>query len=615
MLTRPVFAVLHCTPQTMFQLSESLQISVLVLVLLALFACFIREWLKPDVAVMAAVALLLALGMLQPGQVLSVFGNSAPVTIACLFIISGALSRTGCVDWLGEWLAAVAGNSERRLLLALMLVGVLVSPFINNTPVVMVMIPAVIAIAARSGIAPSRLLIPLSYATILGGLVTMVGTSTNILVDGVARNMGLAPFSMFEITAPALVLALIGCVFMFIFAPRVLPVRETLTQQFTGSGDRLFMTELFVPEGSRLIGKSLREARLSNGTIKVLNLFRGDDEFTAPDPDTRLMEGDRLIVHTRSSAMMDLRGTDLVGLQAGGAPAQDLETLRRRGVVMVEAIVGQTSRYVSRPIRDLDLAARYGIHLIAVHRKNASFREIGDDFQLQFGDVLLFEGTPAQIKRFCDNGDLFAITEGRAPANRRGKAPVALATIAGVMLLAAFNVMPIEGLAIIGAVVVVATGCIRSDEAYKAIEWPIIILIFGMLAISIAMRESGLADLLASGLVSLGGGLSPWMLLALLILITSVLTEFVSNNAVAVLLAPVAVGIAQQLGVDPRPFLVGVMFAASASFATPIGYQTNTLVYNAGNYRFADFARLGVPMNLIVLVVASLLIPVFWPLR
>ncbi len=319
MLTRSVFAVLHCTPQTMFQLSESLQISVLVLVLLALFACFIREWLKPDVAVMAAVALLLALGMLQPGQVLSVFGNSAPVTIACLFIISGALSRTGCVDWLGEWLAAVAGNSERRLLLALMLVGVLVSPFINNTPVVMVMIPAVIAIAARSGIAPSRLLIPLSYATILGGLVTMVGTSTNILVDGVARNMGLAPFSMFEITAPALVLALIGCVFMFIFAPRVLPVRETLTQQFTGSGDRLFMTELFVPEGSRLIGKSLREARLSNGTIKVLNLFRGDDEFTAPDPDTRLMEGDRLIVHTRSSAMMDLRGTDLVGLQAGGA--------------------------------------------------------------------------------------------------------------------------------------------------------------------------------------------------------------------------------------------------------------------------------------------------------
>ncbi|NMG03673.1 SLC13 family permease [Azoarcus taiwanensis] len=599
----------------MLALPENLHPLIVGVVLLGLFAAFVREWLKPDVAVMVAVAALLGLGLLSPGQVLSVFGNSAPITVACLFIISGALSRTGCVDRLGEWLGAVAGHSERRLLLALLAVGVLVSPFINNTPVVMVMIPAVIAIASRHGIAPSRLLIPLSYATILGGLITMVGTSTNILVDGVARDMGLAPFHMFEISAPAIVLALVGCGFMYLLAPRFLPARETLTQQFTGSGDRLFMTELFVPEGSRLAGKTLKDARLSNGTIKVLKLFRGDDEISAPAPETTLRVGDRVIVHTQSHAMMDLRSTDLVGLQQGQpTDSHDLETLRRRGVVMVEAIVGQTSRYVERPIRDLDLAARYGIHLIAVHRRDASIQEIGDDFQLQFGDVLLVEGTPAQIKRFCDNGDLFAITEGRAPTNRSAKAPVALATIGGVMLLAAFNVMPIEGLAMIGAAVVVATGCIRSDEAYKAIEWPIIILIFGMIAISIAMRESGLADLLASGLVGAGGGLSPWMMLVLVILLTSVATEFISNNAVAVLFTPIVIGVAQQLGVDPRPFVVGVMFAASASFATPIGYQTNTLVYNAGNYRFTDFARLGIPMNLVVVAVASVLIPIFWPL-
>lgn len=594
-------------------LPENLHAVAVGLTLLVLFASFVGEWLKADVAVMVAVSLLLALGVLAPKDVMGVFGNSAPITIACLFIISGALSRTGCVDRLGDWLGRLAGHSERRLLLALIAVGLFVSPFINNTPVVMVMIPAVIALAGRHGIAPSRLLIPLSYATILGGLITMVGTSTNILVDGVARTHGLAPFSMFEISLPAIGLALAGGAFMFFCAQRLLPVRETLTQQFTGSGDRLFMTELFVPGDSRLLGKTLQEARLSGSGIEVLNLFRGDEEIAVPDPATRLQAGDRLVVHTRSSAMMDLRSTDLVGLRTP-TEGHDLETLRRHDVVMVEAIVGQTSRYVQRPIRDLDLLARYGIHLVAVHRRDASFSQIGDDFQLLVGDVLLVEGTPAQIKRFCDNGDLFAITEGKQVANRQQKAPIALAAIAGVMLLAAFEVMPIEGLALIGAAVVVATGCIRADEAYKSIEWPILVLIFGMLAISIAMRNSGLAAMAASQLVILGDGISPWLMLSLVILLTSLATEFISNNAVAVLFTPVVIGVAQQLGVDPRPFVVGVMFAASCSFATPIGYQTNTLVYSAGNYRFADFARMGVPMNIITWLLASLLIPLFWPL-
>ena len=374
------------------------------------------------------------------------------------------------------------------------------------------------------------------------------------------------------------------------------------------------MTELFVPEGSHLAGRTLREARLSNGIIQVLNLVRGDTELADPAPDTRLEVGDRVVVHSRSDAMMALRSSDGVGLQApAGTATHDVETLRRRDLVMVEAIVGQTSRYILRPIRDLDLLARYGIHLVAVHRRDASFAQIGEDFQLLGGDVLLVEGTPAQIQRFCDNGDLFAITEGRQMTSRRHKAPVALATIVGVMLLAALNVMPIEGLALIGAAIVIATGCLTSDEAYKSIEWPILVLIFGMLAISIAMRNSGLDQLLAGQLAALGEGMSPWLMLSLVILITSVATEALSNNAIAVLFTPVAIGLAQQMGVDPRPFVVGVMFAASCSFATPIGYQTNTLVYSAGNYRFADFARLGVPMNVLTWLLCSVLIPLFWP--
>jgi len=313
--------------------------------------------------------------------------------------------------------------------------------------------------------------------------------------------------------------------------------------------------------------------------------------------------------------MMDLRSsTDLMGVQAQVADSHDLETLRRRGVVMVEAIVGQTSRYVLRPIRDLDLTARYGIHLVAVHRKNASIADIGDDFQLQFGDVLLVEGGSAQIKRFCENGDLFAITEGLTPVSNHRQAPIALASIVGVMTLAAFNVMPIEGLAIIGAVLVVATGCLRADEAYKSIEWPILVLIFGMLALSIAMHESGLDKLMASALVGVGGSLSPWMMLSLVILLTSIATEFLSNNAVAVLFTPIVIGIAEHLGVDPRPFVVAVMFSATLAFATPVGYQTNMMVYGPGGYRFSDFTKVGLPLNIIVMLVSCALIPLIWPL-
>ena len=372
---------------------------------------------------------------------------------------------------------------------------------------------------------------------------------------------------MFEISLPAMLIALVGSTFMLVFAPRLLPVRETLSQQF-GASERWFMTELFMPEGSHLAGKSLREARLANGIIKVLNLVRGDTEFADPAPDTRLEVGDRVVVHSRSDAMIALRSSDGVGLQAPpGNGAHDLETLRRRDLVMVEAIVGQTSRYILRPIRDLDLLARYGIHLVAVHRRNASFAQIGEDFELQGGDVLLVEGTPAQIQRFCDNGDLFALTEGRQMTSRRHKAPIALATIAGVMLLAALNVMPIEGLALIGAAIVIATGCLTSDEAYKSIEWPILVLIFGMLAISIAMRNSGLDQMLATELAALGEGMSPWLMLSLVILITSVATEALSNNAIAVLFTPVVIGLAQQMGVDPRPFVVGVMFADGSELA------------------------------------------------
>jgi di/tricarboxylate transporter len=327
---------------------------------------------------------------------------------------------------------------------------------------------------------------------------------------------------------------------------------------------------------------------------------------------TLLNAGDRLVLHTNMKDFMELRQNGL--LTFNREQAANFETISTRDVVLAEAIVGRNSRYSHRPMRDLNLTARYGMHVLAIHRHNENIQDNLDDFQLQFGDVMLVEGSPTQIRKFADNGDLISLNTVHERAYRRDKAPIAIAAVLTVMLLAAFKIMPIEGLAMIATAVVLATGCLDTEDAYKAIDWRILTIIFGMLAISIAMNKVGLVDTVVAQVMTLSPLLGPLFMLSFIYLLTSILTEVVSNNAVAVLLTPIAIGVAQQLGADPRPFVVAVMFAASASFATPIGYQTNTFVYSAGGYKFTDFMRIGVPMNLIMWATATLVIPWIWPL-
>lgn len=601
----------------------TLEIGIVLAVLLGAVIMFATERFPVDVVAIVAMSVLVVSGVITPSQGVSGFSNSATITVAFMFILSTALFKSGAVVNIGNKIAGLFKYNFWIGIFATMVTVGVISAFINNTPVVAIFIPILVGAAAQSKLSVAKMLMPLSFASMFGGVCTLIGTSTNILVSGIAADNNLEPFSMFEMSRLGIIFFGVGLLYMMLIGIRLIPDRgleEGLITKF-GMGD--YLTEIILLANAPSVGKTIAESPLVNKLdIDILEVNKKGQSFIMPSGDLLLEEGDILKVRCNVEKIKTLKEREGIALKSD-AKFKSLEDIKENKkndekVVFVEAVIAPNSPFEGKSVKQLGFRQKYGATVLAIRHRGELMRDKVANTVLRAGDTLLIEVEKDHLPNLQQlelrgRNTFLIVTEVDLPEYRKDKMLTVVLTLVAVIALASLNVMPIMMAAIVGSMFLVLTRCITMEEAYLAIDWKVIFLLAGAISLGVALDTSGAAALISAFLIGIVGSLGPVAIVSILYITTSLLTETMSNNASAVLLAPIAIAASVALEVDARPLLMAIAFAASSSFMTPVGYQTNTMIYGVGGYRFADFLRVGAPLNFIFWMLATFLIPVFFP--